>query len=271
MSIYTEKFKLDNKVALVTGGAQGIGAEVVRALSEMGAAVVISDRDVEQGEKLTAELQDKGATASFVKLDVGNESDWQAAIAIVEERYGRLDIMVNNAGILFSKSVEDTTLEQFQLMQKINVEGVFLGSKYAAGLMKKHATPESRPSIINMSSLAGLSGPKTLSAYACSKGAVRLMSKSMAADLGPYNVRVNTVHPGLIQTDMGDQVKAILKDRLGLNSIEEAHAVGLAMTPLGVFGTPQDVALMVGFLASDAANFLTGAEYIVDGGIDGCS
>ncbi len=154
MSTYPEKFKLDNKVALVTGGAQGIGAEVVRALSEMGAAVVISDRDVEQGEKLAAALQDKGATASFVKLDVGSESEWQAAIATVEKTYGRLDVMVNNAGILFSKSVEDTTLEQFQLMQKINVEGVFLGCKYAAVLMKKHATPR-EPTIDYQYVLAG--------------------------------------------------------------------------------------------------------------------
>lgn len=270
MSNYEKLFQLDGKVALITGAAQGIGAEVAVALGELGAKVVISDRDHEQGERRAAEFQSKGIDARFVKLDVTCESDWQDAIKTIEKHYDRLDILVNNAGILFYESVEEMTLEKFRLIQTVNVDGVFLGCKYAIGLMKKHATPDNRASIINLSSMSGIFGTSLMSAYCTSKGAVRLMTKSMAAEFSDVHVRVNSIHPGLIQTDMANVVHDMFKQKMGFTDTDESESLGTDLAPLKAWGTASDVAAAIVFMASNASNFMTATEIVVDGGISGC-
>lgn len=263
-------FSLEGKVALVTGAARGIGADIANVLAGMGAAVVITDREHDLGLSVAANLTAKGFKATFLPLDVTAEDQWKQVMADIQARYSRLDILVNNAGIFAAQLVEDLNIDDFRRMQSINVEGVILGCKHAATLMKASATPDNRASIINLSSLAGLVGSAGLTSYCSSKGSVRLLSKAMAAEFGAQHIRVNSIHPGLIQTDMGDMVKDLLKDQLGLPSQEAAHEVGLALTPLRAWGTTTDVANAVAFLASNASNFMTGSELVVDGGISNC-
>lgn len=260
-----ERFLLSNKVALITGGAMGIGVAVARGFSDLGATVIISDRNIEQGEKFAAELAASGAKASFIPLDVTSESEWKGAIDAVAKDFKRLDVLVNNAGILFAKTADDTSLEEFRTMQNVNIDGVFLGSKYAARLMKKTATAECRASIINISSVGGLLGMKMLSAYCMSKGAVRLLTKSMAAELGVDHIRINSVHPSVIETNMGAQVTDMVAETMGLDS-ETASAALASLNALQCNGQPEDVAAAVAFLASEASNFMTGSEVVVDGG-----
>ncbi|MAZ89583.1 MAG: hypothetical protein CL693_18270 [Cellvibrionaceae bacterium] len=264
-----DKFDLSNKVALVTGGAMGIGAAIVRGLCNLGATVVISDRNGEQGRAIADELVAKGAKAAFVSLDVTDENQWQQAIETVEQDFQRLDVLVNNAGILFHKTVDDTSLDDFKLMNSVNVEGVFLGCKHAARLMKKTATLTSRASIINISSVGGLQGMQNLSAYCTSKGAVRLMTKSIAAELGQQNIRVNSIHPGVVDTNMGKQVTEMIAQSLNVDT-DAATAALHSMNPLQANAQPDDIAAAVAFLAADASNFMTGAELVVDGGTSNC-
>jgi NAD(P)-dependent dehydrogenase (short-subunit alcohol dehydrogenase family) len=269
MSNYMQQFSLEGKVALVTGAAIGIGAEVAVALGEAGATVVVSDRDQVMGDKQVAELEAKGNRAFFVKLDVSSEEDWQAAIATIDQQFGRLDILVNNAGIVLFESVDEMSVETFRGLQAVNVDGVFMGCKYAAPLMKKHASAEDRASIINLSSMSGLFGNAFMSAYCSSKGSVRLMSKSLAAEFGPDHIRVNSVHPGVIYTDMGKGVQDMIQKRMGFDSEEESIALSIGQTPLRALGTAADVASPILYLASNASNFLTATEVVVDGGISG--
>jgi NAD(P)-dependent dehydrogenase (short-subunit alcohol dehydrogenase family) len=269
MSNYMQQFSLEGKVALVTGAAIGIGAEVAVALGEAGATVVVSDRDQVMGDKQVAELEALGSQAFFVKLDVSSEEDWKAAIATIEQQFGRLDILVNNAGIVLFESVDEMSVETFRSLQAINVDGVFMGCKYAAPLMKKHASAEGRASIINLSSMSGLFGNAFMSAYCSSKGSVRLMSKSLAAEFGPDHIRVNSVHPGIIYTDMGKGVQDMIQKRMGFDSEEESIAMSIGQTPLRALGTAEDVASPILYLASNASNFLTATELVVDGGISG--
>jgi 3alpha(or 20beta)-hydroxysteroid dehydrogenase len=269
MSNYMQQFSLEGKVALVTGAAIGIGAEVAVALGEAGATVVVSDRDRSMGDKQVAALEAKGSKAFFVKLDVSSEVDWKAAIATIEQEFGRLDILVNNAGIVLFETVDEMSVESFRSLHAINVDGVFMGCKYAAPLMKKHASAEDRASIINLSSMSGLFGNAFMSAYCSSKGSVRLMSKSLAAEFGPDHIRVNSVHPGIISTDMGKGVQGMIQKRMGFDSEEESIAMSIGMTPLCALGTAEDVASPILYLASKASNFLTATELVVDGGISG--
>jgi 3alpha(or 20beta)-hydroxysteroid dehydrogenase len=264
-----EKFLLAGKVALVTGGTMGIGAAVARGLADLGASVIITGRTVEYGENLAGELTAAGASVAFFKQDVTEESEWQAVIAAVERDFGRLDVLVNNAGILFYKTAAETSIEEFHRLQKVNVDGVFLGCKNAVPLMKKTATPESRGSIVNVSSAGGLMGIKFLTSYCTSKGAVRMMSKALAAELGEDNIRVNSVHPGVIETDMGSQVKKMFGEALHVDEAAAAAAVS-SINPLQCTGQPEDVAAAVAFLASGASNFMTGSEVVVDGGTTSC-
>jgi len=267
MNHYQSLFSLEGKVAMITGSAQGIGAEVAEAFGDLGARVVVSDRDETLGSKQVAEFQERGVDAFFVRLDVTSEDEWQRAIDAVEQQHGRLDVLVNNAGVLFYDSIEEMSMDRFHFLMSVNVDGVLLGSKYAARLMKKNATADNRASIINLSSLAGLFGSSMLSAYSTSKGAVRLLTKSMAAEFGPEHIRVNSIHPGLIATAMQDDVQELLMKKMGMQSKEEAAGFSKAITPLQAFGTAGDVAAAIAFMASGASNFLTGTELVVDGGI----
>lgn len=187
--------RFDGKVALVTGGASGMGAADCKLFVEEGAKVVIADLNEEIGGELANEL---GDNAIFVKLNVADEQDWKDAIAATNEAFGRLDILVNNAGILQMTGVEDTTLEQFQKIMAVNVDGVFLGMKYAIPEIRK----QGGGAIINMSSTAGLEGQVSATGYVASKWAVRGMTKTVAADVADENIRINSVHPGAIATPM---------------------------------------------------------------------
>ena len=253
---------LEGRVALVTGGARGIGAATARALAAAGAKVVVSD------------VGDGTATAdaiggAWVKHDVTVEADWIAAVAFARETFGGLDILVNNAGVFWIKPIVETALEDFRRMQQVNVEGVFLGLKHAIPAIAERASRwDGGGSIINLSSVAGLVGQAGGLAYNASKGAVRLMTKSAALECarGGLKIRVNSVHPGIIDTPMMAQAAAasMAVTGEGANSTRERFAQA---HPMGRLGRDIDIANAIKFLASDAAAFMTGSEVVVDGGM----
>jgi 3(or 17)beta-hydroxysteroid dehydrogenase len=247
--------RLSGKVALITGGGSGLGAATARRLHAEGAFVWITDRVVESGQTLAAEL---GERAIFRALDVTREADWIEAIGAIDTAHGRLDVLVNNAGVGVVADIETTTLEQWRFVHSVNVEGTFLGCKHGIGLMKRTGG-----SIINLSSVAGIVGDPKLAAYCSSKGAVRTLTKAVAMHCArkQYGIRVNSVHPAFIDTPMVDDIVSSAKD-------PEKARVGLAKAiPLGRIGEPTDVAAAVAYLASEDAKFVTGSELTVDGGL----
>lgn len=231
------------KVALVTGGARGIGAEVVRHLVAEGAKVVITDILVEEGRALAEEL---GDDTVFIRHDVTSREDWQQVVDLAEKSFGGLDVLVNNAGIADFGTVEQFGFDQWDRIIAINLTAVFVGTKIALPLLKKS---ERNASVINISSTAGLQGYEALSGYVASKWGVRGMTKSMALDLGPANIRVNSIHPGAVRTPMTE----------GLD-LAQTHVA------LKRMGLPHEIAYLAVFLASDESTFSTGGEFIADGG-----
>lgn len=261
--------KLRGRVALVTGGARGIGAAAAAALAEAGAAVLITDVLDDEGERTAARIVESGGRAGYVHHDVRDEAAWVAAAAAAEARFGGLDILMNNAGIFGAKAMSQTTLEEFRNMQAINVDGVFLGMKTCIPAIAKRASQwAGGGSIINLSSVAGLTGTPFAVAYTASKGAVRLMSKSAALECAALGnkIRVNSLHPGVIDTMMGDRVMADLGMAMGVGA-NDVRSNLMAAHPLGRFGVAADIANAVVFLASDDAGFMTGSEMVVDGGM----
>ncbi|WP_339485445.1 glucose 1-dehydrogenase [Pseudomonas sp. EL_65y_Pfl2_R95] len=268
MTNYLEQTRLDGKVALVSGAARGLGAEIAEALLQAGASVMLSDVLSDLGAETAARLAAAhDGRAAFFKHDVTQENDWAAVVEATIKQFGRLDVLVNNAGIETAALVTDCELADFQRTMSINVDGVFLGIKHALRAMRPGGSAGQGGSIINLSSVAGLVGMPTLTAYCTSKGAVRLMSKAAAveaAKLG-YGVRINSVHPAIIKTDMGANVVKNVA-RLGLAPDEaSADAYVESLHPLG-YGQPRDVASAVLFLASPASAWMTGSELVVDGG-----
>ena len=245
--------RLENKVALISGGARGMGAVEARMFAQEGAKVVIGDVLDEDGKRTEAEINQAGGECVFIHLDVTDEGAWQDAVAAAVERFGRLDILVNNAGIARINNVEDTTSEEWDLVMDINAKGVFLGTKAAIPEIRKAGGG----SIVNISSIAGLTGGRT-SAYAASKGAVRLLTKSTAIQYASDGIRCNSVHPGVIETPMTTPMM--------LNT-EEGRALNAARHPMGRVGQPEDIAYGVLFLASDESSFMTGSELVIDGGL----
>lgn len=239
--------RLDGKVALISGAARGQGAHEARVFLAEGASVVIGDVLVEEGRALAAEL---GPSALFVELDVTDEGSWTSAVAATENRFGRLDVLVNNAGILRRATIEESTVEEFDRVMAVNQRGVFLGMKAAVRLMKRTGG-----SIVNISSTAGFKAAAGHVAYVGSKFAVRGMTKVAAIEFARYGIRVNSVHPGLIATDM-------IRDRFDDAGMATFTANQLVDRP----GTVEDVANLVLFLASDESAFSTGAEFMCDGG-----
>ena len=244
--------RLENKAALISGGARGMGAVEARLFASEGAKVVIGDVLEEEGRRVEAEINESGGECVFVRLDVTDESSWNDAVNQVVSRFGKLDILVNNAGIYRTHNVVDTSVEEWDQVMDINAKGVFLGTKAAIPAMRDSGGG----SIINISSVAGLIGNHFSSAYTASKGAVRLFTKSTAIQYAGEGIRANSVHPGTIETQM-------TADML---SSPEYRQDRIDRTPLGRLGTPEDIAFGVLYLASDESSFVTGAELVIDGG-----
>jgi cyclopentanol dehydrogenase len=244
--------RLKGKAAIITGGALGQGAAEARLFASEGAKVLLGDVLTQEAQQVADEINRNSASemAAATRLDVTRAADWRAAVELAERKFGGVDVLVNNAGILNFNRIEDTTEEEWDAVVAVNQKGVWLGMKVVAPAMRKRGGG----SIINISSIFGLVGSAGAAAYHGTKGAVRLLSKAAAVDLAVDNIRVNSVHPGVIKTPMTDVL-----DRDLLTSIA-------AMAPMKRMGTPEEVACVVLFLASDEASFVTGAEYAVDGG-----
>jgi 3alpha(or 20beta)-hydroxysteroid dehydrogenase len=241
--------RLRGKVALITGAARGQGAAAARRFVAEGADVVLTDVLDDEGAALATEL---GGKASYKSLDVGDETAWAAVADEIRERFGRLDVLVNNAGMLHFSAIADTTLADYERIVRVNQIGTFLGMRMAVPLMK-----DAGGSIINISSVEGLGGMPFLVAYASTKFAIRGMTKVAAMELGQHGIRVNSVHPGAVDT-------AMVATALGGMAVDMAP-IG-AKVPLGRVAKPDEVANMVLFLASDESSYSTGAEFVVDGG-----
>jgi 3alpha(or 20beta)-hydroxysteroid dehydrogenase len=237
--------RLDGKVALISGGARGQGAAEARLFVAEGARVVIGDILDDEGEQVAAEL---GDAAAYVHLDVTDEASWQAAVAAAEEAFGPVSVLVNNAGILSFGPIDRIELEEFRRVQRVNVEGVLLGIKSVVPSMERGGGG----SIVNISSTSGLYGLPMLGAYVASKWAVRGLTKTAALDLGSKGIRVNSVHPGGIDTPMVEGT--------------DDNAPFYKKLPVSRMGRPEEVAQVVLFLASDDSSYTTGAEVSVDGG-----
>ncbi len=244
--------RLENKVALISGGARGMGAAEARLFASEGAKVVIGDVLEAEGRQTEAQINESGGECLFVRLDVTSETNWQEAVAATVARFGELNILVNNAGIFRTERVEETSGELWDQVMEVNAKGVFLGTKAAIPEMRKAGGG----SIINISSGLGLVGSAGSAAYGASKGAVRLFTKSAAIQYAREGIRVNSVHPGIIETPMTAEMLADQSTR------EER----LSRYPLGRLGRPDDIAYGVLFLASDESAFMTGSELVIDGG-----
>lgn len=244
--------RLDGRVALVTGAASGIGKATSRRLASEGAAVVVTDLQDEAGEAVAGGIRDDGGRAIFVHHDVSSQADWEAALQATREEFGRLDILVNNAGIGDTAPIEETELEDYEKTIAVDQTGVFLGMKLAAPML----IDSGHGSVINISSIFGTTGGFGASpAYHAAKGAITTLSKNAALHWAAEGVRVNSIHPGFIDTPLLDQAKGTPFEELMVST-----------TPMGRLGRPEEVAAAIAYLAGDDASFVTGTELYVDGG-----
>lgn len=260
---------VQGKVALVTGGAMGIGAACARTLARHGARVIVADIAGREAGVVADAIRRDGGSAEAVVIDVTREDDWRRAIDTAVGGHGGLDVLVNNAGIALVSDLIDTSLDDWRRVHAVNLDGVFLGTKHAVAAMRPGGAGGRGGSIINLSSVGGIIGAAGLSAYCSTKGAVRLFTKSVAIEVGKarYGIRVNSVHPGNTDTPMFRRELQEMLDKGMAGSLDEALRYYMDMQALPEIGQPQDVAAMVLFLASDAARFVTGAEFVVDGGL----
>jgi cyclopentanol dehydrogenase len=245
--------RLSDKVALISGGARGMGAVEAQLFAREGAKVVLGDVLEIEGKKVEEQIRAAGGEATFVRLDVTSEGDWAQAVATAERLYGRLHVLVNNAGIGGGRRIEDTTLAEWERTMAVNSTGVFLGTRAAIPVMRRAGGG----SIVNISSQLGLVGTDHSSPqYQASKGAVRLLTKATAIQYAKDGIRANSVHPGPIVTPMTEARRAD----------PEVYRTMVSRIPLGRYGQPEEVALGVLYLASDESAFVTGSELVIDGG-----
>ena len=244
--------RLEGRVALVTGAASGIGKATSRRLASEGAAVVVTDLQEEAGEAVAAAIRDDGGRSIFIHHDVSSLADWEAALQATDEEFGRLDILVNNAGIGDTAPIEETELEDYEKTIAVDQTGVFLGMKLAAPML----TDSGKGSVINVSSIFGTTGGFGSSpAYHAAKGAITTLTKNAALHWAAEGIRVNSIHPGFIDTPLLDQAKGTPFEELMVST-----------TPMGRLGRPEEVAAAIAYLAGDDASFVTGTELYVDGG-----
>lgn len=261
--------RLDGKIALLSGAARGIGAETARVMVEAGAQVAIGDVMDERGRETVRALEAAGGQALYVHLDVTRADDWAAAIATVIARFGGLDILVNNAGVFIAKGIEESTAADWERLCGVNITGVFLGTKAALpALRERGATSPQGSAIVNLSSIAGLVGSALAPLYSLTKGGITTFTKSTALECARkgYRIRVNSIHPGIIDDEMGSQAIAARAQMKGESDNQAARAQAGAAHPIGRLGTVTDIANGIVFLASDDAGFMTGAALAVDGG-----
>ncbi len=245
--------RLQGKVALITGGAHGMGETESRLFAKEGATVIIGDINATEGQQVEAAIHAAGGQALFVRLDVTNEQDWQEVVSTAVTRFGKLDILVNNAGISGSADADVMSSAAWEQIMAINAKGVFLGMKYALPEIRKAGGG----AIVNISSISGFVGQEYIHmAYNASKGAVRIMTKTAALQCAKDNIRVNSVHPGIMPP---------MSSSRGTADPERRRQM-IAMVPMGREGKREEVAYAVLFLASDEASYITGTEVVVDGG-----
>ena len=245
--------RVAGKVALVSGAARGIGAATAKLLAQEGAAVVLGDVLGTEGRQTAAQIVAAGGQATFMPLDVTSAAHWQQVIAATVTAYGKLDVLVNNAGISGRAAVGETDVETWERVMEINGKGVFLGTKLAIPELRKAGGG----SIINISSIYGIVGSETSAAYHASKGAVRIFTKAAAIQYAADGIRVNSVHPGFVDSPM----------TAANHALPEVHNLRISRTPLGRMGTPEDIAAGILYLASDESAFVTGSELVIDGGM----
>ena len=246
--------RLESEVAIVTGGARGLGRAIAEAYVAEGARVCIADVRIELAQRVAEAL---GDSVIALELDVTDEQTWNLAIGACEQAFGSVSVLVNNAGLAEGAAIDDTTLESYRRVTEVNQTGVFLGMKSVIPAMKRVG----HGSIINMSSIDGLVGSPRIISYIASKWAVRGMTKAVAMEMGPYSIRVNSIHPGHVVTELG------LRDGVDpsiITAMVEEHTARHA--PMQRTGTPQEIAAMAVFLASNESSYCTGAEFVVDGG-----
>lgn len=264
--------RLDDKVALISGAARGIGAQTARLMTEAGAKVVIGDVLSERCEETARALNDAAGAevAHAVRLDVSDEASWSAAVGAAEAQFGKLDILVNNAGIFLGQDYEEVSLEDWNRLVSVNLTGVFLGTRVAAPALRKTAKDSPQgSSIVNLSSIAGLVGAPLDALYSMTKGGVTVFTKSTALDFARKKdrIRVNSVHPGVIETDMGQQTIDTGARIFSGNDMDLAVQRSIQRHPMGRHGTVDDIARAIVFLASDDSGFMTGSSMVVDGGL----
>ncbi|RKF38395.1 SDR family NAD(P)-dependent oxidoreductase [Paraburkholderia fungorum] len=257
MTFPHQLFDMSGKVTAITGGARGIGAQTARTLAAAGSAIAVLDVLTEPGERLVAEINESGGRAAFWKMDVTQEDNVQRVFGEIATRFGRLDALVNNAGIEGANlPTHEMTLQQWQKVIDVNVTGVFLCTKYAI----PHMLTAGGGSVVNLSSMYGLVGGPDVPAYHASKGAVRLMAKTEAMLYAAQNIRANSVHPGFIRTPLLEEAFEKLGDP------EQIFAHMKTLVPLAKIGDPQDIAAGILYLVSPAGRYVTGTELVIDGG-----
>ena len=256
--------RVSGKVALVTGGASGIGRGCAEKLAAEGAFVVVTDIQDHLGEEVVAVIKKAGGKAEYVRQDVTDEDTWIDVVAGVRGRHGRLDFLVNNAGIGIGGSILEMTLADWRRQTAINLDGVFLGTKHSIPLIRESGDGGS---IVNISSVAGLKGSANLAGYCATKGGVRLFTKAVAMECANAKdgIRVNSVHPGLIETPIWLTVGEAVNP--GANAPPDLDAMSALAVPLGVKGFPEDIANGVLWLATDESRYVTGQELVIDGGL----